>query len=106
MRRVGVGEFMVVSPDGQCEFQSCGPMWHAPMSYEEPDALHRYADLFLGAVDSLATPSENWLMLSSGWDSTSILAALVELRGVNIVIAIIGRNLYSSGVASQPVRNG
>ena len=103
VRRVGVGEKLVVSPDEKISFEACGPMWHAPLSYEEPQALHRYADLFMNAVDRLADPGENWLMLSSGWDSTSILAALVELRGAGNVNALIGRHLYSkrSGCANQ-----
>ena len=45
------------------------------------DKLEEYTDLFLEAVRARASENGNIVYLSSGWDSTSILAALVHLFG-------------------------
>ena len=65
--------------------------------------LHRYADLFLEAIRARASNDGNVVYLSSGWDSTSILAALVHLFGKRKVRAVIGRMQYAdrSGVSNQ-----
>jgi hypothetical protein len=65
--------------------------------------LHRYADLFLEAIRARASDEGNVVYLSSGWDSTSILACLVHLFGKRKVRAVIGRMRYSdrSGVINQ-----
>ena len=65
--------------------------------------LNRYADLFLEAIRARASADGNVVYLSSGWDSTSILASLVHLFGKRKVRAIIGRMQYSdrSGVINQ-----
>lgn len=71
-------------------------------AYVEQD-LHRYADCFLEAIRARGSSSENIVYLSSGWDSTSILAALVHLFGRRKIRAVIGRMRYSerSGVINQ-----
>jgi hypothetical protein len=68
-----------------------------------PKDLHRYADRFLEAIRARASVDGNIVYLSSGWDSTSILAALVHLFGNRKVRAVIGRMRYSdrSGVINQ-----
>ena len=65
--------------------------------------LHRYADLFLEAIRARASNDGNVVYLSSGWDSTSILAALVHLFGKRKVRAVTGRMQYAdrSGVINQ-----
>ena len=65
--------------------------------------LDRYSDYFLEAVRSRASIDGNIVYLSSGWDSTAILAALVHLLGNRKVRAVIGRMKYSdrSGVINQ-----
>jgi asparagine synthetase B (glutamine-hydrolysing) len=65
--------------------------------------LHRYSDLFLEAIRARASSDGNVVYLSSGWDSTSILACLVHLFGTRKVRAVIGRMQYSSrsGVCNQ-----
>ncbi len=70
--------------------------------YRERD-LHRYSEIFLEAVRARASLNGNVVSLSSGWDSTSILAALVHLFGNRKVRAVIGRMRYSerSGVVNQ-----
>ena len=57
--------------------------------------LERYADLFLKSLKKNGSNKCNIVYLSSGWDSTSILAGLVNIFGSNKVKAIIGRMRYS-----------
>ncbi len=65
--------------------------------------LHRYSDIFLEAIRARASKEGNVVYLSSGWDSTSILAALVHIFGNRKVRAVIGRVRYSerSGIINQ-----
>tara|TARA_B100000767_G_scaffold15814_1_gene14901 strand:- start:3577 stop:5508 length:1932 start_codon:yes stop_codon:yes gene_type:complete len=71
-------------------------------TYSE-DKLEEYTDLFLEAVRARASDNGNIVYLSSGWDSTSILAALVHLFGKDKTRCIIGRMRYSerSAVINQ-----
>lgn len=71
-------------------------------AYTERD-LHRHADLLLEAIGARASRDGNVVYLSSGWDSTSILACLVHLFGKRKVRAVIGRMNYAdrSGVINQ-----
>jgi hypothetical protein len=64
---------------------------------------HEYADILLEAIRARASKDGNIVYLSSGWDSTSILACLVHLFGHRKVRAIIGRMRYAdrSGVINQ-----
>ena len=59
------------------------------------DKLEEYTELFLEAVRARASDNGNIVYLSSGWDSTSILAALVHLFGKGKTTCIIGRMRYS-----------
>ncbi len=65
--------------------------------------LNEYSDLFLESVRARASEYGNVVYLSSGWDSTSILAALVHLFGNSKTRCIIGRMRYSerSAVINQ-----
>ena len=49
------------------------------------------------------SPDDNWVYMSSGWDSSSVLAALHELKGSSSINAIIARFKYSekSGINNQ-----
>lgn len=64
---------------------------------------HEYADILLEAIRARASKDGNIVYLSSGWDSTSILACLVHLFGNTKVRAVIGRMRYAdrSGVINQ-----
>ncbi|MBU3598263.1 asparagine synthase-related protein [Polynucleobacter bastaniensis] len=70
--------------------------------YEHKD-LNRYANFFIEAIRSRSSSDGNIVYLSSGWDSTAILATLIHLHGNRKVKAIIGRMRYSdrSGVINQ-----
>lgn len=72
--------------------------------YEKEDsALKTYSELFLSSLQKRGSDNGNIVFLSSGWDSTSILAGLVHIYGKHKVKAVTGRMLYSerSGVANQ-----
>ena len=54
-----------------------------------------YSNLFLDAIEKRSSSKGNIVYLSSGWDSTSILAALVHMYGPNKTRAVIGRMNFS-----------
>jgi hypothetical protein len=58
-------------------------------------ALNDYSDRFIESVRANASKEGNIVFLSSGWDSTSILATLVHLFGKSKTRAVIGRMKYS-----------
>lgn len=68
-----------------------------------PRQNDEYADIFLEAIRARASKDGNIVYLSSGWDSTSILACLVHLFGNRKVRAVIGRMRYAdrSGIINQ-----
>jgi hypothetical protein len=102
IRRLGVGEIVSSGRDGEPSFDTLAPRLPASRPYG-PNELKRYADLLLDAVDLRASDTGNVVYLSSGWDSTSILGALVHLRGAAKVRAVIGRMNYAtrSGIINQ-----
>jgi hypothetical protein len=65
--------------------------------------LNEYADIFLETLRQTGSRHGNIVYLSSGWDSTSILAGLVTVFGARRVRAVTGRMLYSerAGVINQ-----
>lgn len=65
--------------------------------------LESYSKIFIESVRSRASDNQNIIFLSSGWDSTSILAVLVHLYGPKKIDCIIGRMKYSnrSGIINQ-----
>ena len=72
-------------------------------NYNSSNALNLYSDAFFEAVRARASSSGNIVLLSSGWDSTSILATLVHLFDKSKIRAVIGQMKYSdrSGVCNQ-----
>lgn len=75
------------------------PLQHAFSERE----LHQYTDILLSAVELRGSPDGNVVSLSSGWDSTALLACLVKIFGAKKVRGVIGRMIYSerSGVVNQ-----
>lgn len=65
--------------------------------------LEEYATTLLDAVYIRGSREGNVVYLSSGWDSTALLACLVRLFGARRVRALIGRMQYAdrSGVINQ-----
>jgi hypothetical protein len=73
-------------------------------SQEYPETKHdEYEKTFLDHLEDSASEDGNLVYLSSGWDSTSILAGLVHTVGNKKVRGIIGRMKYSerSGCCNQ-----
>jgi len=70
--------------------------------YGEKDLLN-YSQILLDAIEQRSSKEGNVVYLSSGWDSTSILAHLVKIHGPAKVTGIIGRMNFSErrGVINQ-----
>ena len=71
---------------------------------EYADSKHdEYANIFLDHLKESTSEDGNLVFLSSGWDSTSILAGLVHTVGRDKVGGVIGRMKYSerSGCCNQ-----
>ena len=62
---------------------------------DDASKLDEYADLFIEAVRARASEQQNIVFLSSGWDSTSILATLCHLFDTSKIECVIGRMKYS-----------
>ena len=76
----------------------------AQTTQDYSDIKHNeYQDIFLKHLKENASEDGNLVYLSSGWDSTSILAGLIHLFGKDKVRGLIGKHLYSdrSGCANQ-----
>ncbi|GMV21723.1 MAG: hypothetical protein AMXMBFR57_16720 [Acidimicrobiia bacterium] len=99
--RLGVGESLSVL-GAEVTVRSHSPTIPEIADYQPRD-LDRYVDLFLEAIRGRAGADLNVVSLSSGWDSTAILATLVHLFGPRRVRAVIGRMTYSdrSGVINR-----
>lgn len=71
-------------------------------AYTEQD-LETYAEAMLEGIRARASESGNVVYLSSGWDSTAILACLAHLFGPSKIRAVTGRMVYAdrSGVINQ-----
>jgi len=102
VHRLGVGESLHLAADRTHEVRQL-PAAVPPVAEYSPRDLDRYTDLFIDAVRSRAGADFNVVSLSSGWDSTAILATLVHVFGPRRVRAVIGRMSYSdrSGVINQ-----
>lgn len=64
-------------------------------SVEKGIFLQDYSDAFLAALERRATLGQNIIFLSSGWDSSSIVAGLNHLVGKDRITCVIGEMRYS-----------
>ncbi|MCZ4282345.1 hypothetical protein O4H49_16280 [Kiloniella laminariae] len=100
--RLGVGETISINHNN---FK----IHHRPMyakKQQEDFGIHEeknYVDSFLDHLEASSSSDGNAIFLSSGWDSTSILAGLVHLRGPQKVRGVIGQMKYSerSGICNR-----
>lgn len=101
VHRLGVGE-LVHMRDGRVEISEIPFKPQAVGRYAERE-LNEYADSLLDAVRVRGSRYGNIVYLSSGWDSTTLLACLVTLFGSRKVRAVTGRMQYAerSGVINQ-----
>ena len=94
IERLGVGE-MLQYTDRSVELTQRPFFPLQSRRYAEQDH-GRYADLLENAVQVRGTDfGTNWVFLSSGWDSTSILAMLNKIYGASKIRCVIGEMLYS-----------
>lgn len=99
--RLGIGEYLGISDRGISIVES---EFDAPRSEIYDDSRHKeYVGHFLGHLKSVGSKAGNVVLLSSGWDSTAILAGLVHIFGSHKVRAVTGRMRLSerSGVCNQ-----
>jgi len=101
VRRLGIGQWLRI--DGGRVDVKQRPAAEARTEAYGPRDLRRYARLLLSAVEARGSARGNVVYLSSGWDSTALLACLVRLFGRGKVRAVIGRMRYAerSGVINQ-----
>ena len=79
VHRLGVGEVLKLNK-GTVTIDR--PTFHAASIAEyEEDKLREYTEIFIESVRARGSEQGNVVFLSSGWDSTSILAALVHCFG-------------------------
>ena len=92
--RLGVSEQLILNNNSilveQSEFK---PLVSFPKN--DITKLDEYANLFIEAVRARASEHQNIVFLSSGWDSTSILATLCHLFESSKIECVIGRMKYS-----------
>jgi hypothetical protein len=101
VKRLGVGQRLRISGGGFDVLQD--PFVPQPIREYGPRELDEYAELLIDAVRVRGSEKGNVVYLSSGWDSTAILACLVKVFGAGKVRGVIGRMRYSerSGVINQ-----
>jgi hypothetical protein len=99
--RLGVGQVVRIDPAGVRVEET--PFEPAAAGAYGPRELEEYAEIFLEAVRARGSVHGNAVYLSSGWDSTALLACLVKIFGARKVRGVIGRMQYSaqSGVINQ-----
>ena len=93
VRRLGVGD-VATWRDNRLGFHQVPPIVLPTQEYNKKD-LARYSDMLLDSIAKRSSPKGNIVFLSSGWDSTSLLASLVKIRGKKHVKGVIGRFNFS-----------
>lgn len=102
IKRLGVNERLIIQNDTfnikRLEFHPSNVF-----SKDSLSKLDEYSDSFIEAVRSRASATQNIVFLSSGWDSTSILAVLVHLFGPSNIDCVIGKMHYTdrSGIINS-----
>ena len=101
VKRLGVRE--TAHWDGSCITFREAPFLPLGVGDYGEEALQDYSRVLLDAVEICSSPDQNIVYLSSGWDSTSLLACLVKIHGSRKVRGVIGRMQYAerSGVINQ-----
>jgi len=93
VRRLGVGDVATIR-GGKLDVART-PFSPVPCQEYAEEAHGRYADAFLDYLAAAGSRDGNVVFLSSGWDSSSILAGLVHVFGPKRVTAVIGKMFYS-----------
>jgi hypothetical protein len=93
IQRLGVGEYLEAQGNTS-KVRQLGFTPLASRKYGEREQ-DEYAKILEEAVRTRGSDRCNWVFLSSGWDSTSLLAFLVRLYGASKVRCVIGEMKYS-----------
>ena len=93
VKRLAVGEYLYFSK-GKISLKK---IKFKPLKVQTYDLKKHdeYYDILIESIKIRGSKKQNWLYLSSGWDSTTLLALLVEIYGKSKVKAIIGRMIFS-----------
>ena len=102
VKRLGVNEILTLKEGNIKIFKRDFKPLIASENSDKKD-LNQYSDYFIESIRARASDDGNIVYLSSGWDSTSILAVLVHLFGKSKTRCIIGKMIYSNrtGVVNQ-----
>jgi hypothetical protein len=102
IRRAGVGDsFHCLDGDVEIVKKIFTPKKTENYGHEKHN---EYYELLTRSIESRATKKgTNWIYMSSGWDSSAVLAILCNIQGIGNIRAVIGRAKYSnrSGVCND-----
>ena len=94
IKRLGVGQYLL-SQSGSTKIMST-PFEPALTKEFTASDHERYFEYFSSAIETRSTDKGiNWIYMSSGWDSSSILATLCHIHGPSKIKCVIGRLKYS-----------
>ena len=93
IKRIGVGEFLKIN-SGKVSIKEIA-IEEIKITNFNLKKNQEYADTLINAVEKRSSSNGNIIYLSSGWDSTSILAVLVKLYGPKKIRPVIGRMNFS-----------
>jgi hypothetical protein len=94
IRRLGVGEH-IRHENNETSFLE-HPFKPKSIENYSNDELKEYSQIFRNAIKNRSSNTINWVYMSSGWDSSAVLAMLCNLHGHSKVRAVIGRATYSN----------
>lgn len=93
VKRLGVGERIVLK-NKTAKIEKV-KFLHVKISDYDSKELEEYVKILEDAIRIRGSDSCNWIYLSSGWDSTILLALLVKIFGSSKVKAVTGKMVYS-----------
>ena len=94
IKRLGVNEYIKWQGDNFEVLKINANLQKCNEKFEEND-LEKYYEIWLDAIEKRTSEKDNLVFLSSGWDSSSLLAGLVHLKGQKKVQALVGEFHFS-----------
>ena len=94
LNRLGINEKLTIN-DNKLSVDKTRFVPKVVFKKDDYSKLKDYSNLFIEAVRARASDIQNIVLLSSGWDSTSILATLCHLFSSDKIECVIGRMRYS-----------
>ena len=73
------------------------------MKQKKKKNVRRMGQIFLNALEARGNKDLNVVYLSSGWDSTSILAGLAHIYGKKKVVALTSRATHSKRAGTHNI---